>query len=209
MTLIAEFVVPGKPVPKARPRFHRATGRVYTPAKSAKYEKAVGAAAFHASRWAQHDEKSWARRAEPWPEPNLCARERPRRTKAAARCQCAWCASTFAVGLRIFLPDRRARDIDNIAKAVLDGCTGVLWRDDKQVTSSSQSSQLSRTNPRVEVRVELRPPAQGSLLEEDPTVEDAQCTGCEGRGMFEVTLPVSGKRRELVCNDCAGSGRAA
>ena len=36
------FVVPGCPVGKGRPRFVRATGRTYTPEKTARYENFVG-----------------------------------------------------------------------------------------------------------------------------------------------------------------------
>ncbi|MCH7761682.1 RusA family crossover junction endodeoxyribonuclease [candidate division TA06 bacterium] len=36
--------------------------------------------------------------------------------------------------IRLWLPDRRRRDIDNIAKSIADGLNGVAWEDDSQVT---------------------------------------------------------------------------
>lgn len=36
-----EFIVEGEPQGKARPRFSRKTGTIYTPAKTAKYEKQI------------------------------------------------------------------------------------------------------------------------------------------------------------------------
>ena len=39
----------------------------------------------------------------------------------------------FEVGFVFLLPDRRARDIDKLERAMLDALTGVVWRDDKQV----------------------------------------------------------------------------
>ena len=31
------------------------------------------------------------------------------------------------------LPDRRRRDVDNLAGAIMDALNGVLWRDDSQI----------------------------------------------------------------------------
>jgi Holliday junction resolvase RusA-like endonuclease len=39
----------------------------------------------------------------------------------------------YAVAISVFAPDKRRRDLDNIAKSILDGCNGVLWDDDAQV----------------------------------------------------------------------------
>lgn len=41
-----EFIVEGEPQGKARPRFSRKTGTIYTPAKTAKYEKQIRKAFF-------------------------------------------------------------------------------------------------------------------------------------------------------------------
>lgn len=38
-----------------------------------------------------------------------------------------------AVTLDFYLPDRKRRDLDNLAKAVMDACNNVVWKDDNQV----------------------------------------------------------------------------
>lgn len=40
-----KFFIPGKPIGKARPRFDGRTHRMYTPAKTAKYEREISAEA--------------------------------------------------------------------------------------------------------------------------------------------------------------------
>ena len=39
----------------------------------------------------------------------------------------------LVVELTFFLPDHRRRDLDNLSKAVLDGCNKIIWEDDKQI----------------------------------------------------------------------------
>ena len=39
----------------------------------------------------------------------------------------------YTVTIHVFAPDKRRRDLDNVAKSILDGCNGVLWDDDAQV----------------------------------------------------------------------------
>jgi crossover junction endodeoxyribonuclease RusA len=41
----------------------------------------------------------------------------------------------YHVTIHVFAPDKRNRDLDNIAKSILDGCNGILWADDAQVDS--------------------------------------------------------------------------
>lgn len=41
------------------------------------------------------------------------------------------------VSILFCLPDRRRRDLDNLAKGVMDGMNGVAFRDDSQVCSLS------------------------------------------------------------------------
>jgi crossover junction endodeoxyribonuclease RusA len=38
-----------------------------------------------------------------------------------------------SVTLRLWFPDRRRRDLDNVAKSVLDGLNGVAYADDSQI----------------------------------------------------------------------------
>ncbi len=42
-------------------------------------------------------------------------------------------AAAVEVVMRCYLPDRRPKDVDNLAKTVLDAASKVLWDDDRQV----------------------------------------------------------------------------
>jgi crossover junction endodeoxyribonuclease RusA len=55
-----------------------------------------------------------------------------------------------AVYLRIYRP-RRVGDLDNLLKAVLDACNGVIWVDDALVTGIHAQRFEDATNPRVEL----------------------------------------------------------
>ena len=57
----------------------------------------------------------------------------------------------YAVAISVFAPDKRRRDLDNIAKSILDGCNGVLWADDAQVDALT----VVRRNGPFEVIVEV------------------------------------------------------
>lgn len=150
----AKFVVRGTPVPKARPRVDPRSGQIYTPTKSKKYEKRVRGEAWAASLH-HRLEGALVKRQPPWPTPDDCARVRRRlRGKRPGDCSCAWCSTEFRVDLLIVLPDRRTRDLDNIEKSVLDGITGALWRDDRQVASSTKRREFNKADPRVEVTIE-------------------------------------------------------
>ena len=72
-------------------------------------------------------------------------------------CQQKWwdLDGRFAVELDIYFPDKRRRDIDNVAKSVLDGCNGILWDDDSQVVELVLKRFLDRENPRTVMRVEI------------------------------------------------------
>ncbi len=216
MTLIAEFTVPGKPVPKPRAKYNPRTRTTYYPKPKhgesiESYERRVQGEAFSASRWVRvPDSNKLERRSDRWPQRGDCARERPtRRAGKSKDCACAFCASRIEVELRIYVPDRRHRDLDNIAKSILDGMNRVLFQDDSQVLHTTIDKALDRANPRVEVVVRLTPPAQRKLDLEEPDVDLETCPECEGAGVFAVTLPVSGKKREVVCGPCRGSGKVS
>lgn len=66
--------------------------------------------------------------------------------------------AAYRVELRAYFGDRYARDVDNVAKAVLDGLNRVLWHDDRQVTRLVAEKAVDPFVPRVEVRVELVEP---------------------------------------------------
>lgn len=112
------FDVPGDPVPKGRPRFARvgAGMKAYTPAKTATYEQMV---ALHARA---------AMRSKPVLEGPLQAtltfglpipRSWPAKRRQAAALGELWPTAGM--------------DIDNAAKSLLDGCNGIVYKDDAQV----------------------------------------------------------------------------
>lgn len=61
----------------------------------------------------------------------------------------------YHVEVRAYFPDARGRDVDNVAKSVLDGLNRVLWHDDRQVIRCSSEKHIDRERPRIDVWVEL------------------------------------------------------
>jgi crossover junction endodeoxyribonuclease RusA len=58
------------------------------------------------------------------------------------------------VRIDLFLPDKRRRDIDNLSKAILDGCNNIVWKDDTQVCYLRIRKFLDKSAPRVNVEIE-------------------------------------------------------
>lgn len=98
------FFVPGPPVPKARPRLGKRF--VYTPAATSAYEQRIAAAAAKAM-----------------------GRSKP--TDRAVNVVAGFVLPPLKRDCPEFATARG--DIDNYAKAVLDGLNGVVYADDKQV----------------------------------------------------------------------------
>lgn len=63
----------------------------------------------------------------------------------------------YRVTTRIYFPDKRRRDADNVVKAIQDALNGYLWADDAQITRAAQEIEIDRERPRVEVEVEVLP----------------------------------------------------
>ena len=57
------------------------------------------------------------------------------------------------VWLEFYMATDRKVDVDNLAKAVLDSCNGVLWEDDRQVVNLHILKRTSKC-PRAEVTVQ-------------------------------------------------------
>lgn len=77
----------------------------------------------------------------------------------AAVASCRWRrepGSRYAVDLAVYFPDARRRDLDNVAKAVLDACDGVAFADDAEVDELHVVRAVDRERPRVEVSVRRR-----------------------------------------------------
>lgn len=111
-----DFLVNGKPQGKQRPRFSRRSGVVYTPAKTAKYEKAIAKA--------YTDSGGKCIPADCYVSVTVCAFfPVPKSYSKKKREDCLE---------RRLRPDKKP-DMDNILKVVLDGLNRVAYEDDKQV----------------------------------------------------------------------------
>jgi Holliday junction resolvase RusA-like endonuclease len=137
MTTI-RFEIPGDPVAKGRPRATTIGGkaRMYTPAKTERYE----------SRVAVFAQQAMAGRA-PLDEA-LCVR-----ICAIVAVPASWSQKkrTAALAGEVFPVSRP--DADNIAKAVTDGANGILWVDDSRIVSLTVSKAYGAT-PGVTVWVD-------------------------------------------------------
>ena len=63
-------------------------------------------------------------------------------------------SSKFTVEIDVYFPDERPRDVDNVAKSVLDGLNRNVWKDDRQVTRLVVNRHVNRAMPRTEVTIE-------------------------------------------------------
>lgn len=125
-----EFFVPGKPVGKGRPRAARRGAGVvmFTPEKTADYEALVAAAASNAMR------------AEAGP---LFTGPLEAVLEMRIPIPVSWSKAHKAAALAgAELPTSKP-DIDNVAKAILDACNGVVFRDDAQVVMLAATKAFS------------------------------------------------------------------
>lgn len=125
---MVRFEIPGAPVAKGRPRVTTVGGhaRAFTPAKTVRYESTVALAAQQAM--AGRSPFAGPVRLEVailLPVPASWSRKR----------------QTAAVGGAIAATKRP--DADNVAKAVLDGCNGVVFADDSQIVELHISKRYS------------------------------------------------------------------
>ena len=115
MTL--QFVIPGPPVGKGRPRFSTAGGkpRSYTPAVTRDYEALIAARAAEAMQ-------------------GKAPLKTPIRVmiEATMSIPLSWSKAKRQAALDGDVYPSRP-DVDNIAKTVLDGMNGVVYEDDAQV----------------------------------------------------------------------------
>lgn len=108
------IIIPGRPVPKQRPRFTR-TGHIYTPQETRDYEDFVGWKAKEVIK-----------------EP---------------------LEGDIALYIRVYVNRNVFADIDNIAKAIMDGLNGVAYKDDRQVVCLS-IQRIKGQEERVEIELE-------------------------------------------------------
>ena len=131
-----EFFVPGTPVGKGRPRAaRRGTGVVmFTPEKTADYEALVAATAAAALAGAMRigtsqllDGPLAAMLEMQFPVPSSWSKAKRARALAGVE----WHTSK--------------PDADNVAKAILDACNGVVFRDDSQIVMLTATKEFSET----------------------------------------------------------------
>ena len=130
---VVAFTVPGKPVPKARPRVTKFG--TYTPAKTANYHAAVQLAASQA----MHD------------RPPLDGPQSLRMVVYVA-CPSSWSHKRKAEAYCGDIAATKKPDLDNVVKAIKDACNGIVWTDDSVVTRIDANKQYDEV-PRVEVYV--------------------------------------------------------
>lgn len=112
------FTVPGTPVAKGRPRATTISGRarMFTPAKTARYESTVALAAQQAMGTRT-----------PFDGPLVVD------AVALFDVPASWSQKKRAAALAGEVKPTGRPDLDNIAKALGDGCNGVLWTDDSRI----------------------------------------------------------------------------
>ena len=132
----AAFVVPGDPTGKDRPRFARATGRIYTPNKTAAYENLVKL---------EYERTYTGKRFGDYVALKMRVRAYysiPKRTSKRKQEQ-------MAGGT---LRPMKKPDASNVLKAIEDGLNGVAYRDDAQIVHVEVEKWFSDI-PRVEVEL--------------------------------------------------------
>lgn len=128
------FTVPGEPQGKARPRatVRNRQPRMYTPDKTVSYERMV----------------AWTAR-----EAGVRPCEGPVTLSIAAHFLLPQSASKKRQAEMLKLRPTKKPDIDNVAKAVLDGLLSVAYGDDAQVVGLYVSKHWTDSNPCVVVHI--------------------------------------------------------
>lgn len=137
MTFMLQFHIDGDPVPKGRPKFTNRAGfmRTYTPKQTVEYELLVRQAAKAAMGPTDLLETPvgvylYIR----LPIPETYTKKRKEACLSGQE-----------------KPTKRP-DIDNLAKSILDGMTGIVWKDDCQIVSLHVTKVYS-SGPGVDVLV--------------------------------------------------------
>lgn len=113
-----EFIVEGNPQGKARPRFSQKSGTVYTPAKTAKYEKLIRKAFLAAGGKTIPSDCYVGITVDAY-------FQIPKSYTKGKRLACQY---------NVYRPAKKP-DIDNVLKVVMDALNVVAYVDDKQVVS--------------------------------------------------------------------------
>jgi Holliday junction resolvase RusA-like endonuclease len=143
--VVIDFIVPGHPQGKGRPKIVKIGGfsRMATPTKTVAYEGLVAFAAKQALA-------------------GRPAFDGPVDVTMHIRCPipASWSQKKQRMALSGEIRPTTKPDVDNIVKAIFDGCNGVLWRDDVQVCDLRLTKRYS-ADPGVTVEAfEVVAPAQ-------------------------------------------------
>jgi Holliday junction resolvase RusA-like endonuclease len=146
------FTVPGQPQGKGRPRVGSIAGkaRMFTPAKTVAYEGLIAHAAAAAMT-------------------GRALLEGPAEVFLAVSCQVpsSWSGKKQRQALAGEVHPTTKPDVDNVVKAIFDGCNGVVWKDDVQVISLRLRKRYSATpGVRVVIQPLAQPVEQAELLGE-------------------------------------------
>jgi len=138
MTIQIAFTVPGEPVAKGRAKFARRGAFVttYTPEKTARYEnlvKLAAEAAMEAKRYSMLEGPVELRVFAVRSIPASWSQKKQRQAAAGE-----------------LFPTTKP-DLDNVVKAIKDGCNKVVWKDDSQVIDIVAKKRYGE--PRVEIEV--------------------------------------------------------
>jgi len=130
MTTEIQFVVPGQPIAKGRPKFARRGKFVtaYSPAKTVNYEGLVA----HAASFAMAGRDLIQGAVSVDLDIRLQIPE-------------SWSNKKKIAAANGEIAATKRSDIDNITKGIFDGMNGVVWRDDGQVVEASQRKRYAET----------------------------------------------------------------
>lgn len=131
-----EIRVDGEPVGKGRPRFSRATGRTYTPEKTASFENKVAWAAQQVMRGL------------PLMQGPLVLRADFYFTIPAS-----WSKKKIAMARVGMLRPTGRPDFDNAVKAVCDALNRVVWVDDGQIVDGHITKWYS-DRPHIKISID-------------------------------------------------------
>jgi Holliday junction resolvase RusA-like endonuclease len=135
--MIITFTVPGAPQGKGRARVGSVRGhtRMFTPSKTVAYEGLIAHAAQAAMRGAVLFDQAVG-------------------VNLFIDCQVpgSWSQKKQRMALAGEVLPTSKPDVDNVVKAIFDGCNGVLWRDDVLVVDTRIRKRFSAT-PCVRVEV--------------------------------------------------------
>jgi Holliday junction resolvase RusA-like endonuclease len=130
-----EIRLDGDPVGKGRPRFVRATGRTYTPEKTASFEARLGYAAQAVMR-----------------NKPLLAGPLIVTVMAFRSVPASWSEKKRQKAFLQYLTPTGRPDCDNYLKLCMDSLNKIVWEDDAQVVAAHVYKKYSE-RPRLEINI--------------------------------------------------------